>query len=224
MTTHRWSAACFDLDGTLTDPKPGITACIRHALQRLGRTPPPADDLTWCIGPPLLASFETLLGDRELAPRALALYRERFGAVGLFENRVYDGIPATLAACRQAGLRLFVATSKPTVYATRIAAHFSFDRHFEAVCGSELDGTRTDKSALLAWVLARHGLDPARTVMIGDRHHDMVGARNNGMAGLGVAYGYGSRAELADAGAFRIVTDPAAIPDALADAQADDPL
>ena len=132
------------LQGTLTDPKPGITNCIRYALERLDCPAPAADDLTWCIGPSLLGSFETLLGDHHLATRALALYRERFGDIGLFENAVYPGIADVLAASQAAGHRLLVATSKPTVYATRIIDHFGLSAYFEAVCGSELDGTRAD--------------------------------------------------------------------------------
>jgi phosphoglycolate phosphatase len=206
---------CFDLDGTLTDPKPGITNCIRYALERLGREPPPADDLTWCIGPPLLASFETLLKDADLATQGLALYRERFGDVGLFENEVYPGIPDVLAACRNAGHRLLVATSKPTVYASRIIAHFGLSPYFEAVCGSELDGTRADKTELLRWLLKTHGVDAASATMIGDRKHDIIGARNNGLRTIGVAYGYGGRAELTEAGADAIVEDTAALRSAI---------
>lgn len=203
---------CFDLDGTLTDPKQGITNCIRHALERLGCAAPPADDLTWCIGPPLLGSFETLVGgEPALAERALALYRERFGEVGLFENELYDGITDLLSACRNAGHRLFVATSKPTVYAERIITHFGLAHHFEAVCGSELDGTRTDKTDLLRWLLANHAVDAATATMIGDRRYDILGARNNAMHTIGVAYGYGSRAELTAAGADRIAESPAAL-------------
>ena len=206
---------CFDLDGTLTDPKVGITNCIRYALERLGREAPPADELTWCIGPPLLQSFETMLGDAAEAERALAFYRERFGDVGLFENEVYPGIPELLEACRVEGVRMFVATSKPAVYAERIIAHFGLSDFFEAVCGAELDGTRSDKTELLRWVLAEHGLDAAGSVMIGDRKHDIVGARNNGMRTIGVTYGYGSREELEEAGADCIAGCPGHIADAL---------
>jgi len=210
-------AICFDLDGTLTDPKLGITNCIRHALERLDREAPPADDLTWCIGPPLLESFATLLGDRDEAEQALALYRERFSTVGLYENAVYPGIPDVLAACRQAGYRLVVATSKPTVYARRILDHFGLSRCFEAVCGSELDGTRSDKTELLRWVLAEHDIDAASATMIGDRRHDIIGARNNGMHAIGVTYGYGSRDELTAAEADLIVDCPGELAAALRD-------
>ncbi|HET7884732.1 MAG TPA: HAD family hydrolase [Bradyrhizobium sp.] len=198
------NTAFFDLDGTLTDPKPGITGCIQYALDRLGFVAPPADDLIWCIGPPLHASMKKFVGTDELATRAVELYRERFGDVGLFENEVYDGIEQTLSDVAATGRRLFVATSKPKVYADRIIAHFGLSRHFERVFGSELDGTRTDKAELLAYALAETHTDPRRAIMIGDRSHDMIGARKNGMKAIGVLYGYGSLTELTDAGAHHL--------------------
>ncbi len=198
----------FDLDGTLTDPKIGITRSIQHALTSLGREAPHADDLTWCIGPPLHASFTKMLGETALADRALLLYRERFGDIGLFENAVYDGIEEMLAAVADGSRRLFVATSKPHVYAKRIIEHFKLDGYFEHVFGSELDGTRTDKSELLQYALATTGIDPADALMIGDRSHDIIGARNNGMRALGVLYGFGSREELMQAGAHGLCEVP----------------
>ncbi len=198
----------LDLDGTLTDPKPGITRSIRHALIELRLGAPAEDDLTWCIGPPLLGSFETLTGDPVLAPQALALYRERFGEIGLYENRVYDGVPEMLAALREAGCRMWLATSKPHVYAARIAAHFGLDDWLEGLFGSELDGTRADKTELLAQALLTTGADPSRAVMLGDRKHDIVGARENRIAGVGALWGYGGEAELTEAGARTLARDP----------------
>jgi phosphoglycolate phosphatase len=191
----------FDLDGTLTDPKPGITRCIQYALEHLGFPVPTQDDLVWCIGPPLHASMKKFVGTDELAHRAVELYRERFRDVGLYENEAYAGIEETLAKVAVGGRRLFVATSKPKVYADRIVEHFGLGGLFEHVFGSELDGTRTDKADLLAYALSEAKLDPARAIMIGDRSHDVVGARKNGMKAIGVLYGYGSLAELTDAGA-----------------------
>jgi phosphoglycolate phosphatase len=204
----------FDLDGTLTDPKPGITECIRYALSGLGRTPPPNDELTWCIGPPMPQSLGRLLDttDDALIARGLALYRERFGAVGLFENALYPGIPEAVAAVRAAGFATYVATSKPHVYATRIVEHFGLATLFDRVYGSELDLTRVDKADLIGYALAREGLDPARVVMIGDREHDMIGARRNGVRAIGVTYGYGSEAELRAHGAARLAHEPGDIP------------
>ena len=205
-------AIFFDLDGTLTDPKPGITRSIRYALQKLDHPAIPSEDeLTWCIGPPLRASFVRLLGAETSADHAVSLYRERFSDVGLFENAIYEGIDDVLTALGNSGHRLFVATSKPHVFADRIIDHFGLRHHFERVFGSELDGTRVDKGDLLEYALNEAAVDPSRTLMIGDRSHDMVGARNNGMKAIGVLYGYGSKDELIGAGASHVCATPAAI-------------
>jgi phosphoglycolate phosphatase len=207
------TAVYFDLDGTLTDPKPGITRSIQYALNRLDRAAPTEDELTWCIGPPLRASLKKLLGTDDLADRALLLYRERFADIGIFENDVYPGIEDTLSAFAGSGRRLFVATSKPGIYAERIIDHFKLRGYFERVFGSELDGTRSDKTDLLDYALRSAGVDPAKSTMIGDRSHDMVGARNNGMTAVGVLYGYGSEAELLGAGAHHVCATPQALRD-----------
>jgi len=205
-------AIYFDLDGTLTNPKPGITRSIQYALQKLDHPAiPTEDELTWCIGPPLRASFAKILGGEAQADRAVALYRERFSDIGLYENGVYDGISEVLTTLSQSGRRLFVATSKPHVFATRIIEHFGLRHHFEHVFGSELDGTRVDKSDLLQYALDIAAVDPSKTLMIGDRSHDMVGAGNNGMKGIGVLYGYGTRDELIGAGALQVCATPQAI-------------
>jgi phosphoglycolate phosphatase len=200
----------FDLDGTLTNPFTGITRCIQHALAALGRPVPPADQLGWCIGPPLKESLATLLGAEHAhqAGEALNKYRERFGSVGLFENEVYPGIKDALAELRRQGHRLSVATSKPTVFARRIVDHFGLGELFGAVEGCELDGTRGDKASLIGHALQRHGIAPSDALMIGDREHDMIGARANGVLGVGVLWGYGSRTELESAGAFTCVATP----------------
>lgn len=199
---------CFDLDGTLTDPKVGITRSIQYALTELTGSAPEADQLLWCIGPPPLDSMETLLGGRADPAIALAKYRERYGAVGLLENEVYPGIVDLLAALSNAGHRLIVATSKATVYARQIVEHFGLSPYFEAVYGAELDGTRADKSELLRWILGEMRADPRETTMVGDRKHDIIGARNNGMRAIGVLYGYGSEAELEEAGADLLCRSP----------------
>lgn len=199
---------CFDLDGTLTDPKLGITRSIRHALMETTGEAPEADDLTWCIGPPLLGSFEQLLAGRGDAEAALALYRERYSDVGLYENALFPAIPDVLAALKARGHRLFVATSKVTTYARRIVEHFGLAPYFEEVCGAELDGTRADKTELLSWILSEQRIAPSEAIMVGDRSHDMVGARNNAMRAIGVLYGYGSEAELTEAGAEALCGTP----------------
>jgi phosphoglycolate phosphatase len=202
-------AIFFDLDGTLTDPKIGITRSIQFALDRLGHPAIPSEDeLTWCIGPPLRASFTRLLGGEHSSDRAVALYRERFADIGIFENSLYAGIADMLTALSRPGRRLFVATSKPGVFAERIIDHFGLRDHFERVFGSELDGTRSDKTHLLEYALKQTSVDPARAIMIGDRSHDIIGARNNGMGAIGVLYGYGSREELTEAGALHVCARP----------------
>lgn len=202
------TAIFFDLDGTLTDPKPGITRSIQYALGKLDRPIPPADELTWCIGPPLHGSLKKLLGTDDLADRALLLYRERFADVGLYENEVYPGIEDTLSTLARSGRRMLVATSKAHIYAERIIDHFKLRVYFERVFGAELDGTRSDKTELLGHALQSMRIDPSQAMMIGDRSFDMVGARNNGMTAVGVLYGYGSEAELRDAGAHYLCATP----------------
>jgi phosphoglycolate phosphatase len=209
-------AIYFDLDGTLTDPKPGITRSIQYALRKLDHhTIPTEDELTWCIGPPLRASFVKILGTEDTADLAVSLYRERFSDVGLYENGVYDGIDDVLTTLGQSGRRLFVATSKAHVFADRIVDHFGLRHHFERVFGAELDGTRSDKSHLLEYALRTASVDPSKTLMIGDRSHDMIGARNNGIRGIGVLYGYGSKDELIEAGALYVCATPQAILDCI---------
>ncbi|MBR0795632.1 HAD family hydrolase [Bradyrhizobium jicamae] len=203
----------FDLDGTLTDPKPGITGSIQYALRKLDRVVPSQDELTWCIGPPLRASFAALLGGEELADRAVELYRERFSDVGLFENSVYPDIEHVLAALHETPRRVFVATSKPHVFAARIIAHFGLSDYFEHVFGSEFDGTRVNKVDLLGYAIEQTGVDPAHAVMIGDRSHDVIGARRNGIRAVGVTYGYGSAEELIEAGASHLCASPRAVLD-----------
>ena len=203
----------FDLDGTLTDPYEGITCSIRHALVALGVEAPPQPALRWCIGPPLRVSFPKLLGTDDVTrvEAAVTAYRERYGSIGLFENVRYEGVPEMLRALRDEGRRLFVATSKPRVVAERIVAHFELAPHFERVYGAELDGRFDHKDALIAHLLHTEKLAPERVLMVGDREHDVRGARANGVRALGVTYGYGSHAELTEAGAAATVDHPAAV-------------
>ena len=198
-------AIYFDLDGTLTDPKPGITRSIQYALERLNREVPPEEALTWCIGPPLRASFAILVGEAH-ADRAVTFYRERFAETGLYENTLYPGISELLGGL--SGLHVFLATSKPQIFAERILEHFGIAHHFKKAFGSELDGRRTNKAELLAVALSETKTSPSRSVMIGDREHDIRGARANGMQAWGVLYGYGSQLELEEAGAERLFISP----------------
>ncbi|HXB96512.1 MAG TPA: HAD hydrolase-like protein [bacterium] len=200
----------FDLDGTLSDPKLGITRSIRHAFEQLGRPLDPGLDLDFCIGPPLLQSLQGLLGpgQAQLGPQALAHYRQRYQALGLYENTVYPGIPEALDGLGPAA-DLYVATSKPTVFALAILEHFNLSRHFKGIHGSELDGARSDKGDLIAHVLKAEGLAAADTLMVGDREHDLLGAAKHGVRGVGALWGYGSRQELLAAGAWGLLGSPA---------------
>ena len=193
----------FDLDGTLTNPLAGITRCILYAMDKLGKALAPGENLRWCIGPPLRDSFARLLAsdDKALIEKAVALYRERFGTVGLYENQVYDGIPDMLPALQKDGHTLYVATSKPTIFAKRIISHFHLQRYFKCIYGSELDGTRGDKTSLISYVLQTELMAPSEVAMIGDREHDMIGAKENGVSGFGVLWGYGTKDELERSGA-----------------------
>jgi phosphoglycolate phosphatase len=206
----KFSNLLFDLDGTLTDPKVGITESIRYALDRMERPYPPDASLDWCIGPPLQETFATLLqtDDPQLPVEALRLFRERFGTVGLFENTPYPAIAPVLQSLQATGLCLYVATSKPAVFARQIVEHFDLARYFLVVYGSELDGRLTHKNELIHHILQQESLDPAQTLMIGDREHDIFGAKANQVTSVGVTWGYGSAAELTAAGALALLHHP----------------
>ncbi len=201
----------FDLDGTLTDPFLGITRCIQYALEKLGREVPEKADLAWCIGPPFIETFLTLLKteDEAEAVEAVRISREYFSSRGLFENEVYEGIPEMLGQLKSKGYELSVATSKPHVFAEKIMDHFEMRDFFCAVDGSELDGTRRDKTSLISYILERDSLRAEEVLMIGDRKYDILGAGENGVRGIGVLWGYGSAEELESAGALACASSPA---------------
>jgi phosphoglycolate phosphatase len=203
----------FDLDGTLTDPRQGIVESIRHALLTMGVESPPDDRLERYIGPPLADTFAELLPDPSATSigEAIAHYRERFGDRGWRENRVYPGVPDLLDASKARGWRCVLATSKPTVYAERIVRHFRLRPFLDAVYGSELDGRLGTKTELIAHIVRTEPLETQRSVMVGDRRHDVEGALANGIPTVGVSYGYGSREELDAAGARWLCDEPAAV-------------
>lgn len=201
----------LDLDGTLIDPKPGITGSIQHALRAMGFEPPDADSLEWCIGPPLSESFPALIGPDGDIDRAIDHYRDRFSSTGMFQARVFDGVPDMLAGLRGSGYRCFLATTKPHLLATRIVEHFRLDDHLDAIFGSELDGTRSDKTSLVRFALDRTGSRPSESVMLGDRRHDIAGARANSVWSIGALWGYGQPGELEAAGADALVRHPAEV-------------
>jgi len=198
----------FDLDGTLTDPRLGITRCWAHALTELGYQTPPLSELERFIGPPIRKVAAELFATQDdgLIEQAIRVYRERFATVGLFENEVYAGIDALLPELSERGCTLWVCTAKPWVFAEQIVQHFGFSRWLRRVYGPELDGTREDKSELLRYLIERESLPPSAAVMIGDRKHDALAANTNGVAAVGVLYGFGDVEELTSAGVQRLCT------------------
>ena len=193
----------FDLDGTLTDPGLGITNSVAYALERYGIHVADRSSLYPFIGPPLVDSFTRFYGFSAAQARAAVdVYREYFADRGIFENELYPGIPELLKRLRAAGLKLVMATSKPELFAERIAAHFGIAAYFDCIAGAAMDETRTAKHEVIEYALERCGVtDRSRVLMVGDREHDVLGASRCGIACLGVLYGYGSRAELTRAGA-----------------------
>ena len=196
----------FDLDGTLTDPGEGITNSVAHALKRLGIPVPERRALYKFIGPPLYASFMDFYGlDRQKALEAVEFYREYYRDRGIWENEVYAGIPELLAKLKGAGKRLLVATSKPENFALQILEHFDLRQYFDRVAGSTMDSSRVEKADVIRYALEQEDISPSpAVVMVGDREHDVLGARKAGLDCIGVLFGYGDAPELQKAGAARI--------------------
>lgn len=204
----------LDLDGTLSDSRPGIAASFRFTLGELGHDAATSGDLTWAVGPPIAVSMRRLLeqyGD-DRVDRAVGVYRARYSDVGLYDCSVYPGIVGMLDALRSAGLKMCVATSKRRDFADRVIDHLGLRPYMEAVYGALPEGGLDDKQDLLAYILADQGLSPADTVMIGDRLHDMHAAQHNDIRSIGVLWGYGSQTELEASGAGAV----AAVPDDVA--------
>jgi len=197
MERHSFKNILFDLDGTLTDSAAGIILSVSFALQKFGMHREP-ESLKAFIGPPLKLSFQKECGLSEAeARRAVGYYREYYRERGIFENRLYPGVPEMLEKLNSTGARLYLATSKPTVFAEKILDHFRIARYFTRITGSNLDGSRVEKKEVITEVLS--GAEPAeapQSVMVGDREHDIIGARHCGLASIAVTYGYGSLEEL----------------------------
>jgi phosphoglycolate phosphatase len=192
----------FDLDGTLTDPKEGITKAAQYALKNFDIVIENRDELIPLIGPPLRQSFEDMYGLKgDDALKAVDKYREYFSETGIFENKIFDGIAELLREQKELGKTLVLATSKPTGFAVRILKHFGIYDYFSFIAGSESDGTRTPKDEIIKYALESVEATPENAVMIGDRMYDVSGAKKNGVQCVGVLFGYGSRRELASAGA-----------------------
>ena len=204
-----YKTAIFDLDGTITDSGPGIMNAIRYAVKKRGLPDVPEEVLRSFIGPPLKEQFRSVFGlSDDEGTIMVATYREYYGEKGIFENRVYDGVPEVLQKLQEAGVRILMATSKPEKYAKQIAEHFGFDKYFDFIGGACMDGRRTDKHDVIEYVIDSCKVCRENTVMIGDRRHDMIGASKAGIRSIGVLYGYGSREELEEAGAERIAVTP----------------
>ncbi len=202
----QYQTILFDLDGTLTDSAPGIVNAARYALERFGMEAEPAV-LRSFIGPPLCDSFHHALGmPLADARRAVKVFQEYFRDRGIFENAPYPGIVEMLKSLHGSGKRLVVATSKPELFAERIAERFGFSPWLDGVFGADMEETRVSKGEIIRYALHSRGIDPASAVMVGDRKYDIDGARQSGVDGIGVLYGYGSHSELEAAGAMRIVS------------------
>ena len=203
MTMKNYDVILFDLDGTLTDPGEGITNSVAHSLKKYGIDVEDKTSLYKFIGPPLHESYEVYYGfSREEALKAVDYYREYYRVKGIYENKVYDGIENMLETLYKSGKKIILATSKPEVFAKEILRHFGLSKYFTYVAGANLDGTMTDKAEVVEYALTEGGVnDRSSAIMIGDRKHDIIGAKKNGIDSIGVLFGYGSKEELETAGA-----------------------
>lgn len=209
----------LDLDGTITDPKIGITKSVQYALKSKGILIEDLDSLCRHIGPPLKTSFMEFYGfsERE-AEELVEKYREYFKDTGIYENEVFEGMDELLRKLQAEGKRLITATSKPEVFAKRILEYFHLDQYFDDICGATLDSSRISKEDVIRYALEKNGIqDLSEVVMVGDREHDIIGARKVGIASLGVLFGYGSRQELEQAGATRLALTVAEVYDIIID-------
>lgn len=204
----------FDLDGTLTDPGTGITNSVTYALKKFGITVESRAELYKFIGPPLCDSFQKFYGfSEEQAWQAVSYYREYFQDKGIFENIVYDGIREVLEILKNRNKVLVLATSKPREFAVRILEHFDLLSYFDFISGATMDGSRSDKTDIIRYALEKNSIITLeQVIMVGDRKHDVIGAKKNHIASVGVLYGYGSREELTAAGVDYIISTPLELP------------
>jgi len=193
----------FDLDGTLTNPEIGITSSVIYALEKFGIKVEDRKELLPFIGPPLTYSFETFYGlSKEDSELAVKYYRERFSVKGLYENEVYDGVEKMLQTLKDRGKILVIATSKPEEFTLKILEHFDLLKYFDYVAGATMDGSRGEKGDVIRYAIEISGIeDKSQAIMIGDRHYDICGAKENGLDSMGVLFGFGDYEELTKAGA-----------------------
>ena len=203
----------FDLDGTITDSKEGIVKCMHYALDKLNCPCPAEFEEDRFIGPPLRVTFKKFFNtdDEILIEKAVAIYRERFSTVGLFENKIYPGIPEMLYVLHQNSRRLYVVTSKMKLYADRIIDHFQLSPFFSDIYGTELNGRFDNKTDLVEFILSNRNLTAEETVMIGDKKEDIIAGKTNRIKTMGVTYGYGSQQEIMDAAPDYICGSPSEI-------------
>lgn len=197
----------FDLDGTLTDPKVGITKSLQYALAKYDIKVDDLDSLNIFIGPPLKDTFKEYYSfNEEKVEQAVKYFREYFSEKGMYENEVYSDIPMLLETLKKNGKILIVATSKVTIFAEKILEHFNLAKYFDSVVGSNLDGTRSAKSEIIKYIISEYGIkDLRKVVMIGDRKYDVAGGKQNDIDTIAVTYGYGSYDELREAGPTNII-------------------
>jgi len=216
IVTEQYKNILFDLDGTLTDPKVGITKSVIYALSKFNIIENDAELLKSFIGPPLATSFERYYGfTTEQCNNAIKYYREYFSETGIYENTIYSGIENILKELKKLKIQLIVATSKPTIYAKITTDYFKITKYFKHIEGSQLDGKYSDKSELLENILNTYNLNPNKSIMIGDREHDIIGAKNNQIDSIGVGYGYGSKEELTKSGSKYYVNSVSDLADLL---------
>lgn len=196
----------FDLDGTLTESAPGILRSAEYACQQMGWPVPPKEELRTFIGPPLYESFQRCCGaEPEQAKEAVEHFRRRYTSIGQYENSLYEGVEELLCALKAAGCLVAVATAKAQPFAENIVRHFHLMPYLEEVSGARLADEHVAKEELIKRVLAHTGIPKSRAVMVGDTHYDVLGAKNAGVAFIGVLYGYGTREELLAYGAGCLV-------------------
>lgn len=212
---NRYKYLLFDLDGTLTDSAEGILNSVKYALDTMGFDMPERPERF--LGPPLYDSLAEFCGmNEEQVLEGVRLYRERYSDIGLFENRVYEGVPEMLDRLREGGKELFVATSKPETFAVRILEKFGLSDRFRIIGGADINGSRNGKWEVIDYVLKKAGVTSREEVlMIGDRKHDIIGAHKTGLKCLGVLWGYGTREELTEYGADFFADTPQDVADML---------
>lgn len=206
-----YKAILFDLDGTLTDSGEGITRSVQYALEKIGKPEQDRQKLNIFVGPPLLEQFQEYAGiDEEAAKKAVEYYRERYAPVGIYENELYPGVLEMLAGLKARGYRLGVASSKPENFVNKVLEYFHMEAYFEEIVGSKPEGGRTDKTAVIEEALLRMGMEQHKeqVIMVGDKEHDVIGARQAGLDCIAVSYGYGTMEELENARPFKIVNSP----------------